>query len=319
MKEVGRLLSMKQLTTIPYHPQCNGLVERFNGTLKNMLKRMCSEKPKDWDRYVDALLFAYREAPQESLWFAPFEMLYGRSVNGPLQILRKLWTQEQDDPDTRTTYQYVVDLRNKLQDTWDLAHDELRRSQVRQKKYFDVRTKNRTFKKGDPVLILLPTSENKLLMHWKGPFEVLERVEGHDYVIKLDHKQKIFHANLLKKYFFANQFELYDESSTQELSSVTGNITFAAILEPEEETSENAVELQTLNPLQKETVKDVKINPDLSPEQQSEVRTLLEEYQDIFTDVPSITPLEEHRIPSHHFRANQGKSIFSATCNERDP
>jgi len=105
MKEVGRMLSMKQLTTTPYHPQCNGLVERFNGTLKTMLKRMCAERPKDWDRYIDALLFAYREAPQESLGFAPFELLYGRSVNGPLQILRQLWTKEQNDPETRSTYQ----------------------------------------------------------------------------------------------------------------------------------------------------------------------------------------------------------------------
>ena len=118
MKEVGRLLSMKQLATTPYHPQCNGLVERFNGTLKTMLKRMCAERPKDWDRYIDALLFAYREAPQESLGFAPFELLYGRSVNGPLQILRQLWTKEQTDPETRSTYQYVVDLRNRLQETW---------------------------------------------------------------------------------------------------------------------------------------------------------------------------------------------------------
>ena len=108
-------------------------------------------------------------------------------------------------------------------------------------------------------------------MHWKGPFEVLERVEGHDYLIKLEHKQKIFHANLLKKYISANQSEPSDESSTQESASVTGNTTFAAILEPEEETSENTMELQTLNPLQKETVQDVKINPDLSSEQQSEV------------------------------------------------
>jgi len=95
MNEVGRLLSLKQLTTTPYHPQCNGLVEPFNGTLKTMLKRMCSENPKDWDQYIDALLFAYREAPQESLGYAPFEMLYGRTVNGPLHILRQLWTKEQ--------------------------------------------------------------------------------------------------------------------------------------------------------------------------------------------------------------------------------
>ena len=84
MKEVGQLLSLKQLTTTPYHPQSNGLVEPFNGTLKTMFRRMCAEKPKDWDRYLDALLLAYRKAPQKSLGFAPFELLYGRSVNGPL-------------------------------------------------------------------------------------------------------------------------------------------------------------------------------------------------------------------------------------------
>jgi len=75
MKEVSRLLSVKQLVTTPYQPMCNGLVERFNGTLKTMLKRMCVEKPKDWDRYLPALLFAYREVPQESLGFSPFELL----------------------------------------------------------------------------------------------------------------------------------------------------------------------------------------------------------------------------------------------------
>ncbi|KAL3866326.1 hypothetical protein ACJMK2_043633 [Sinanodonta woodiana] len=49
MSEISRLLSIKQLRTTPYHPMCNGLVERFNGTLKQMLRRMCAEKPRDWD------------------------------------------------------------------------------------------------------------------------------------------------------------------------------------------------------------------------------------------------------------------------------
>ena len=74
------------------------------------------------------------------------------------------------------------------------------------------------------------------------------------------------------------------------------SVTFAAILEPEEGISEHTPELETLNSLQKETVKDVKISQDLSEDQKSNVRTLLSEYQDIFTDVPNITPLEEHRI-----------------------
>ncbi len=46
MKEVSRLVGLRQLTTTPYHPMCNGLVERFNGTLKTMLKRMCAENPR---------------------------------------------------------------------------------------------------------------------------------------------------------------------------------------------------------------------------------------------------------------------------------
>ena len=45
MKEITRLLSIKQLTTTPYHAMCNGLVEKFNGTLKSMLKRMTHERP----------------------------------------------------------------------------------------------------------------------------------------------------------------------------------------------------------------------------------------------------------------------------------
>ena len=112
MKEVSRLLSIRQMTSTPYHPQCNGLIERMNGTLKQMLKRMCSERPRDWDRYVSPLLFAYREAPQESLGFSPFELLYGRSVRGPMTILRELWTNEQPNNEIKTTYQYVIDLNS---------------------------------------------------------------------------------------------------------------------------------------------------------------------------------------------------------------
>ena len=81
MAEVSRLISMKQLTTTPYHPMCNGLCERFNGTLKQMLKRMCTDCPRDWDKYLNAVLFAYREVPQESLGVSLFELVYGRGTN----------------------------------------------------------------------------------------------------------------------------------------------------------------------------------------------------------------------------------------------
>ena len=103
MKEITRLLSIKQITTTPYHAMCNGLVEKFNGTLKSMLKRMPHERPGDWDRYIPALLFAYREVPQESINFSQFELLYGRTVRGPMSFLRELWTGEVTNDETRTT------------------------------------------------------------------------------------------------------------------------------------------------------------------------------------------------------------------------
>ena len=63
VKKVTRLLSIKELTTTPYHPICNGLTETFNGTMNSMPKRLCNEQPRQWHRYTNPLLFAYREVP----------------------------------------------------------------------------------------------------------------------------------------------------------------------------------------------------------------------------------------------------------------
>ena len=127
MKEVSRLLSLQQLTTTPYHSMCNGLVERFHATMKQMLRRMCAERPKDWDKYLPALLFVIREVPQESLGFSPFELLYGRSVRGPMAILRELWSGEVNDEQVLSTYQYVIELRERLEQTCQLACDNLKK------------------------------------------------------------------------------------------------------------------------------------------------------------------------------------------------
>ena len=103
-----------------------------------MLKRMCSEQPREWDRYLAPLLFAYREAPHESMGgFSPFELLYGRRVRGPIKVLRELLTREGTESDIKTTYQYVFDLKERLQETMNLAQDMLARSADRYKKYYD--------------------------------------------------------------------------------------------------------------------------------------------------------------------------------------
>ena len=185
MKEVRRLLSFKQLVTTPYHPICNGPVERFNQTIKNMLMRMCAERPKDWDKYIDPLLFAYREAPQESLGFSPFELLYGWPVRGPMQILKQLWSKEIEDPEVRSTYQYVIELRDRLESTLEIAQDNLSKMSRKYKRHYDQKAGKRQLKVGNKALVLLPTDKNKLLMGWKGPYEVVEKLSPLDYRIRI--------------------------------------------------------------------------------------------------------------------------------------
>ena len=107
MNEVSRLLSLQQLTTIPYRLYRKSPVERFHAMIKqvHVLLTMCAERPNDWDKYLPSLLFAVREITQESLGFSPFEILHGRNVRGPMQILRELWSVEETDEHARLTYQ----------------------------------------------------------------------------------------------------------------------------------------------------------------------------------------------------------------------
>ncbi|XP_069107370.1 uncharacterized protein [Argopecten irradians] len=171
MEEVCRLVSVKQLFTTPYNPKCNGWCERMNGVLKSMLKKMCQEQPKDWDRYIPAVLFAYREVPQASTGFSPFELLYGRTVRGPMQALKEIWTDEANEKsETRNTYQYVLNLRDRLEETCKIACESLRQSQGSYKHHYDKKARNRQLEVGQKVLVLLPTVNNTLLLQWKGPF-----------------------------------------------------------------------------------------------------------------------------------------------------
>ena len=98
---------------------------------------MCTERPKDWDRYLPAFLFAVREVPQESLGFSQFELLYGRNVRGPMAILRELWTDEVEHKEVRSTYDYIINLRKRHKHTCELAMKNLQKVQGKQKAYYD--------------------------------------------------------------------------------------------------------------------------------------------------------------------------------------
>ena len=138
MKQVLESLNVTHLRTSPYHPQTDGLVERFNGTIKTMLRRLSREAPKNWDELLPYLLFAYREVPQASTGFSPFELLYGRHVRGPLDVLKDSWVGEKEDSEgEQNVLEYVVKMTERLANLTECVSENLEKAQNKQKAYYD--------------------------------------------------------------------------------------------------------------------------------------------------------------------------------------
>lgn len=133
-----------------------------------------------------------------------------------MSILKELWTKEVEAPEVKNSYQYVFELREKLEDTLKIAHEELQKA----KHYYDCKTKVRQFQQGDKVLVLVPTDHNKLLMQWNGPYKVSAVVGINDYKVRVKDKLKVYHANLLKAYIDREE-ELGEAATTIDKGLVT--------------------------------------------------------------------------------------------------
>ena len=123
-----------------------------------------NKEGKDWHQLIPYLLFAYREVPQSSTGFSPFELLYGRTVKGLLDVIHGAWnTTEQAD---ESIISHVLTMRERLEKMKDIVRENLEEAWRLQKKAYDRRTQECFFKEGDKVLVLLPTSTHKLIAQW---------------------------------------------------------------------------------------------------------------------------------------------------------
>ena len=190
-------MGVTAIKTSPYHLQTDGLVERYNCTLKEMLRRVTEQ---DRDLLLPYVLFSYREVLQESTVFSPFELIYGYDVQGPLDALKEHWCAEPRTPDS--VLDYVQQVQERLADASELFRENPDKAQTTQKYYNDWKTRevNCKLKANDQVLVLLPTSSNKLMARWKGPYHVIQATGRVNYQIEIPGRKKspIFHINMLK-------------------------------------------------------------------------------------------------------------------------
>ncbi len=170
-----------------------------------MLRKFVSDTGRDWDKWLPFLLFAYREVPHASTGFSPFELLYGWRVQGPLDLLRKSWEAASSDEMAKSEkgiVQYVLEMRPPGVLQGDDPREPPKAHQA-QKKWYDQHARTRELQPGKQVLLLLPTSTNKLLMKWQGPYTVVRKMGPVTYEIHHPDKGKAtqtYHIDLLKEW-----------------------------------------------------------------------------------------------------------------------
>ncbi len=207
--ELCKIFDVDKQRSSALHAQTNGMIERQNKVIQNMLSMFVASNQKDWDIHLPYMMMAYRSAIHESLKCSPNEMVLGRNVEVPIDIILGQ-PPVQNQTDIRPT-DYVTDLQERLDLVHKYARTNLNIASQKQKRYYDHRCDKRPlFQRGDPVWLHNPQRKKgicpKLSCQWEGPFLVIDKLC--DVVFKIQRsvrtKPKVVHANRLKKYLGDN-------------------------------------------------------------------------------------------------------------------
>ena len=190
MKDLCEMLGIRKLNTTAYHPQCDGMVERFNRTLKTMLQKHASRFGNQWDKYLAGVLWAYRNTPHDSTKEKPSYLLYGIDLRTPTEAAFLPSTPQQLTDVT----DYREELTLSLASARELAAASIRKAQQRYKSGYDKKvTKGLKFQVGDWVLVHFPAEETgkarKLARPWHGPYRVVSVVDPDVSVAKIHFPQ----------------------------------------------------------------------------------------------------------------------------------
>ena len=199
-KEICALMDIDKKRNTSFHPQTNGIQERFNRTIEDMLSKFVSANQKDWDEYLPLLLLAYRSSVHESTKQTPYMMFYGRHALLPVDFLCC-------PPCTETkmsSNEYVLEWLSKIH---SIARTDMNKASDRQKKTSDHRVHVIPYKEGDLVWLRLCNKTKrpcpKLQPRWECPYILTRRVS--DLVVEIEmpgkrKSKKIVHHNRIVPY-----------------------------------------------------------------------------------------------------------------------
>ena len=222
LRETLEAFGIVKSRTTSYHPQGDGLVERFNRSLLQMLRAFV-EKESDWERYLPLVLYAYRTAVHSSTGVTPFSLMFGRSPSGTHQVPPLTGF----EPEC-----YSAHLNAKLTELRKFVQESIEDAAQSQKEQYDLRsTKERILHKGDPVWLSIPTA-GKLDPRWEGGWTIQEVKSSVNMKIHDGQRTKVVHVNRLRYRWIPQQSDL-EHSSTSNRTSWQPPQVDQVILPPE--------------------------------------------------------------------------------------
>ena len=171
-----RCLCIQKLNTTAYHPQCNGLVERYNRTLKAMLRKHVARFGNQWDQFLYGVQWAYRNTPHNTTGEKPSFLLFGTDLRSPSEAA--LSPSSSMSPVGLKDYreQLVLSLSSARELAACTIQAEQQKSKVRYDRNHQV--SNQQYQVGDWVLVRFPHEETgahrKLSRPWHGPYRVVQ-------------------------------------------------------------------------------------------------------------------------------------------------
>ncbi|GFV43535.1 hypothetical protein TNCV_1500671 [Trichonephila clavipes] len=167
--------------TTAYHPQTNGLTERFNKTLADMLSMYVDVERKNWDEILPFVTFAYNTAKQETTGFTPFYLLHGREAETTLDTMLPFCPNDFDDNN-------ITKIAARAEESRQLAQVHTLRAQDKDRRRYDSKHQMVSYAPGDLVWIYTPVRKvglsEKLLRRYFGPYQVLRRLSAVTYAVQ---------------------------------------------------------------------------------------------------------------------------------------
>ncbi|UYV73254.1 hypothetical protein LAZ67_10002363, partial [Cordylochernes scorpioides] len=181
IRDLNKHCRITHRTTTAYHPQTNGLTERLNKTIADMLSMYVDVNQKDWDEILPFVTFAYNTAKQESTGFSPFYLVHGREAETPLDLLFPKFPSEDEDD-------FIQTLGSRAEEARQLARIHTMRSQGGNKLRYDAHHRNIIYQPGVLVWIYIPVRKvglsEKLMRRYFGPYKVTRKISDVTYEVE---------------------------------------------------------------------------------------------------------------------------------------